>query len=330
MNKKFYFSNLKMRRLAYFYFTLSIIMAILYFITFIFFLIVISILTFLLGIHFYRNLEKVIIFEIKGNKIFYKPKKNYGILRHNDFYNLFINNKLDEIEISSIKTIEKTNSFLKGNNIYLINDKNEIIELLLGENKTQNNEIFNDLNKLMASIPKNELEKKKINSNKNIIHIEKENYHKTITIEKSAKKIYTQTSITYNNKPNVKNKLLVSETITALVTIMKRFDQTLEVGDVIKKIMIENDVDYDSLLNTIDFINKNTIDDCKSYIKEKIKECKNEYTKNTIEYIFKTSLSSTKYNFFINPEIEQLIKELLISADYGEIGLDHTIAQLRI
>jgi len=305
-------------------------MTILYFITFIIFLIVISILTLFLGINFYKKSEKVTIFEIRDNKIFYQPKNNYGILRYNDFYNLFINNKLEEIEISNIKNIEKTNSFLKGNNIYLVNHKNEKIELLLDENKTQNIEIFNDLNKLLASIPKNELEKKKINSNKGSIHIEKENYQKTITIEKSGNKIYTQTSTTYKNKPDVKNKLLVSETITAIATIMKRFDETLEVGDVVKRVMTENDLDYDSLSNTIDFINKNTIDDCKTYIKEKFKECKNEYTKNTIDYIFKTSLSSTKNKFFINPEIEKLIKELLISADYGELGLDHTIAQLRI
>lgn len=328
MKRKYYFNNLRIKRISYFYFTGSIIMAILYFLTFIPFLIVISIVTLFLGIHFYNKQEKVIIFEIRENKIFYQPKSDLGLVRLKDFYNLFINNRLNEMEISNIKNIEKTDSFLKGNSIFITNKNGVRIALLLSENKKQNNEIYSDLKKVVP-VPKNGDMEQEDSSGIETITIENKDYKKEVLIEKTGNKTYTRTITTYSNTPSVKNKLLYTETIIAIVLLMKRLDDSLEIETLVKQQITDSNVDPNSLSNINTFIAQHSIEECIKFIKEKFKECIVEYTENTIEFIITTCLGPTKNQFFLNCVIESLIKDLLVVAGYGELGLDTTIAQLK-
>ena len=149
-NKRYYISNKKMKNTSYIYFFFCSLMIVGNFISFIPTLLIFSIITFFLGIYFYNMNEEFIQFEIREKDVLYYRKRNYyGKFKFRDFYTLYLNKTFEIIKLAEIKKVEKNESFIDGNNLYLININDEKIDILLNTNKIQLNEIYLDLKKAL-------------------------------------------------------------------------------------------------------------------------------------------------------------------------------------
>ncbi|WP_165750575.1 hypothetical protein [Cellulophaga sp. Z1A5H] len=149
-NKRYYISNKKMKNTSYIYFFSCSLMIIGNLISFSLTLLIFSIITFFLGIYFYNMNEEFIQFEIREKDVLYYRKRNYyGKFKFRDFYTLYLNKTFEIIKLAEIKKVEKNESFIGGNNLYLINNNDEKIDILLNTNKTQLNEIYLDLKKAL-------------------------------------------------------------------------------------------------------------------------------------------------------------------------------------
>ena len=149
-NKRYYISNKKMKNTSYIYFFFCSLMIVGNLISFIPTLLIFSIITFFLGIYFYNMNEEFIQFEIREKDVLYYRKRNYyGKFKFRDFYTLYLNKTFEIIKLAEIKKVEKNESFIDGNNLYLININDEKIDVLLNTNKTQLNEIYLDLKKAL-------------------------------------------------------------------------------------------------------------------------------------------------------------------------------------
>ncbi|MBO0591460.1 hypothetical protein I2486_08570 [Cellulophaga sp. E16_2] len=149
-NKRYYISNKKMKNTSYIYFFSCLLMIIGNLISFSLTLLIFSIITFFLGIYFYNMNEEFIQFEIREKDVLYYKKRNYyGKFKFRDFYTLYLNKSFEIIKLGEIKKVEKNESFIGGNNLYLINNNDEKIDILLNTNKTQLNEIYLDLKKAL-------------------------------------------------------------------------------------------------------------------------------------------------------------------------------------
>ncbi|ADV49005.1 hypothetical protein Celal_1704 [Cellulophaga algicola DSM 14237] len=149
-NKRYYISYKKMKNTSYIYFFSCSLMIIGNLISFIPTLFIFSIITFFLGIYFYNMNEEFIQFEIREKDVLYYRKRNYyGKFKFRDFYTLYLNKSFEIIKLAEIKKVEKNESFIDGNNLYLINNNDEKIDVLLNINKTQLNEIYLDLKKAL-------------------------------------------------------------------------------------------------------------------------------------------------------------------------------------
>ncbi|WFO14856.1 hypothetical protein M601_013130 [Cellulophaga baltica 4] len=94
--------------------------------------------------------EEFIQFEIREKDVLYYRKRNYyGKFKFRDFYTLYLNKTFEIIKLAEIKKVEKNESFIDGNNLYLININDEKIDILLNTNKIQLNEIYLDLKKAL-------------------------------------------------------------------------------------------------------------------------------------------------------------------------------------
>ncbi|QXP51255.1 hypothetical protein [Cellulophaga sp. HaHa_2_1] len=149
-NKRYYISNKKMKNTSYIYIFFCLLMITGNLISFIPTLLIFSIITFFLGIYFYNMNEEFIQFEIREKDVLYYRKRNYyGKFKFRDFYTLYLNKTFELIKLAEIKKVEKNESFIDGNNLYLININDEKIDVLLNTNKTQLNEIYLDLKKAL-------------------------------------------------------------------------------------------------------------------------------------------------------------------------------------
>lgn len=149
-NKRYYISNKKMKNTSYIYFFFCSLMIVGNLISFIPTLLIFSIITFFLGIYFYNMNEEFIQFEIREKDVLYYRKRNYyGKFKFRDFYTLYLNKTFEIIKLAEIKKVEKNESFIDGNNLYLININDEKIDILLNTNKIQLNEIYLDLKKAL-------------------------------------------------------------------------------------------------------------------------------------------------------------------------------------
>ena len=139
-----------MKNTSYIYIFFCSLMIVGNLISFIPTLLIFSIITFFLGIYFYNMNEEFIQFEIREKDVLYYRKRNYyGKFKFRDFYTLYLNKTFEIIKLAEIKKVEKNESFIDGNNLYLININDEKIDILLNTNKIQLNEIYLDLKKAL-------------------------------------------------------------------------------------------------------------------------------------------------------------------------------------
>ncbi|QXP60840.1 hypothetical protein [Olleya sp. HaHaR_3_96] len=232
------------------------------------------------------------------------------------------------MNITDLKNIEKTTSFVKGQNLYLIDTNHNKTHVLLDEQKALIENIYSDLTKILRETPRNTEETR--SKEYQTIEVKNKDYTKKIVVEQKHNKKITTTFTKYNDNPNIEgNELLLFETIIAILVLMKKIQNNLDIDHLINEFVKTESKDYKPLSDVIDFINQSDMEKSNIYINQKFQDCKKEYTSKAIKYIFTTVLSPTKTLFVLNIKIETLIKELLILADYGELGLDATIAQFR-
>ncbi|WP_299837983.1 hypothetical protein [uncultured Tenacibaculum sp.] len=316
-------SNKRMRRTSFIYILCSVLMFVFFILSKAPFFIIFFIVTLLLGIYFYKKTDKIIQFEITPEEILYHPKLNHGSKKFNDFYNLFLKNDFKKMKISDIKNVERSSSFALGHNLYIIDFNNTKTQLLLDENKSQLDEIYRDLKQVIKESAKH---KEKTET----FEIENKTLSKKIVVEEKNNKTITTTYTTFNNDPNIKGKeLLISETIVAILIWMKKVQNTIHIDNLLHDFIQPDSENFEKLTAVVEMMNQNTIEQSQNFIREKFEECKKEYTDKAINYIFTTTLSTTKKLFVLDRTLEAFFKELLISSGYGELSLDAKIAQLR-